>query len=96
MTFFCEKSLLCRYSALSLHSKTDERRLLLGSLCLRSGFALPSLCLRSGSTPKSGDKTRAKRDETDFAITIYRIENWLARRVAKGEFVVQCDDNECD
>ena len=45
--FFVQKSLLCRYFALSLHSETDERSRLLG-LYPRCGFALPSLCLRSG------------------------------------------------
>ena len=45
--FFCKKSLLCRYSALSLHSETDESRPLSDSFS-RSAFALPSLWLRSG------------------------------------------------
>ena len=66
MAFFCEKILLCRYSALSLQSKTDKRRPLLGSLCLRSAFALGSLCLRSAFAPKSGDKVELKRDEIDL------------------------------
>ena len=64
--------------------------------CLHSGFALPSLWVRSAFAPMSGGKEYSKRYEIDFTITIYRIENWLARRVAKREFVVQYDDNECD
>ena len=65
-------------------------------LHLHSGFALPSLWVRSAFAPMSGGKEYSKRYEIDFTITIYRIENWLARRVAKGEFDVQYDDNECD
>ena len=53
VTFFCSKSLSCRYSALSLHSKTVGIRPIsdsfsqsaptLPSLWVRSAFALPSL-----------------------------------------------------
>ena len=68
MAFFIKKSLLCRYSALSLHPETDERWPLLGSLWVRSGFALGSLCLRSGFAPMSGGKEKPKRDEKDLDV----------------------------
>ena len=35
----------------------------------------------------SGGKEYSKRYEIDFTITIYRIENWLARRMAKGSLL---------
>ena len=79
--FFVQKSLLCRYFALSLHSETDERSRLLG-LYPRCGFALPSLCLRSGSTPNSGGKVDSKWDEDALDIT-YLFVGWT-----KGVIIV--------
>ena len=68
VTFFVRKSLLCRYSALSLHSKTvgkwpisdsfSQSASTLGSLCLRSGFALaPLLRLETRWTQNGMKKT---------------------------------------
>ena len=76
MAFFFEKSLLCRYSALSLHPETGTRGglfwvrfgFVLGSFWVRSGFVLGSLCLRSGFAPKSGGKEKPKRDEIDLDV----------------------------
>ena len=62
-----------------------NRRLL--PLWVRSAFALGSLWVRSAFAPKSGGKGYSKRYEIDFTITIYRIENWLARRMAKGSLL---------
>ena len=56
-------------------------------VCFHSGFALPSLWVRSAFAPMSGGKEYSKRYEIDFTITIYRIENWLARRMAKGSLL---------
>ena len=71
MTFFFEKSLPCRYSALSLHLEMVERWPLSGSP-FQSAFALGSLCLRSGSTPKIGGMVNPKRDEKDLT-TLYKV-----------------------
>ena len=46
----------------------DERCPLLGSLWVRSEFALPSLWVRSGFAPMSGGKEKPKRDEKDLDV----------------------------
>ena len=65
MTLFFEKSLLCRNSALSLHPETGTRG---GLFWVRSGFVLGSLCLRSGFALMSGGKEKPKRDEKDLDV----------------------------
>ena len=70
VTFFCEKSLPCRYSALSLHLKTvgkwpisdsfSRSASTLPSLCLRSGFALASLPEAKKSTRQCGSRDKVQ------------------------------------
>ena len=86
VTFFCEKSLSCRYSALSLHLETvgkwqisdsfSRSASTLPSLCLRSGFALPSLWVRFRRRRKAqgnaSAETRLKQEYFDrFASLVY-------------------------
>ena len=71
VTFFVRKSLLCRYSALSLHSKTvgkwpisdsfSQSAFALPSLWVRSAFALGSLCLLFRKRRKEGDRRERRR-----------------------------------
>jgi hypothetical protein len=73
VTFFCEKSLSCRYSALSLHSETvgkwpisdsfSRSASTLPSLWVRSAFALGSLCLRFGFAYGGEEKHKAMRQQ---------------------------------
>ena len=73
VTLFCEKSLSCRYSALSLHSKTvgewpishsfSQSASTLPSLWVRSAFALGSLCLHSGFASGGEEKHKAMRQQ---------------------------------
>ena len=87
VTFFCEKSLSCRYSALSLYLKTvgkwpisdsfSRSASTLPSLCLRSGFALPPLWLRFRRRRKAQGNAAAetRHKQEVFDIFAYRISS---------------------
>ena len=64
VTFFVRKSLLCRYSALSLHSKTVGKLPLSDSFS-QGAFALLSLCLRIRRRRKNENKNKAKPTTTN-------------------------------
>ena len=117
VTFFCEKSLSCRYSALSLHSKTvgkwpisdsfSRSASTLGSLCLRSGFALPPLWLRFRRRRKAqgnaAAETRHKQEVFDIfaywfssSLHLTTVVHWAVQknRYAKVAFLQSCINSD--
>ena len=98
VTFFCGKSLSCRYSALSLHSKTvgkwpisdsfSRSASTLGSLCLRSGFALPPLWLRFRRRRKAQGNAAAETRFKCFGICVTAWGYVLRFAIATTHWVV--------